>query len=187
MKLKCLFLTIAAFLFLFNGCNKDAFFGEESDLVLKKANVPIPFKGETCMSTDNVERIAVHFGSPDGPIVPGATVAKFASLSGNMTHMGKLDEQSWMEGREGAYIDAVAYSQGMTIVVATYDVRLFAANGDYIDGISNIRIDRSNQTITGINTMSGGSGRFENATGNSTLSGVIPCWYIDGTLEYPRD
>jgi len=187
MKNKVIFLAFASMLLLYAGCSKDAFFDEQSDVVLKSANVPIPFKGETCMVTDSEDRIAVHFGSPEGPIVPGATVVKFTTLNGNLTHVGNLDEQSWMEGREGAYIDAVAYSQGKTIVVATYDVRLIAANGDYIDGISNIRIDRSNQTITGENTITGGSGRFENVAGISTLSGIIPCWDIKGTLEFQRD
>ncbi len=187
MKLKCFFLTVAALLFLFNGCNKDAFFSEEPEVVLKKANVPIPLKGETCMVSGSEDRIAVHFGSPTGPIVPGATVVKYTSLYGNLTHMGKLGEESWMEGREGAYLDAVAFSQGKKIVVATYDARLFAANGDYIDIVSNIRIDRDNGTITGENTITGGSGRFENAAGSGTLNGVLPCWDVDGTLEFPRD
>jgi hypothetical protein len=187
MKLKCLFLTVAALLFLFNGCNKDAFFGEEPDVVLKKANVPIPLKGEVCMTLNNEERIDVHFGSPDGPVVPGATLAKIAWLSGNMTHMGKLGEESWMECREGAYLDAVAFNQGKKIVVATYDARLFAANGNYIDLVSNIRIDRDAQTLTADYLITGGSGNFENAAGSGLLSGTVHCWDVEGTLEYPRD
>lgn len=185
MKTKCLFLVVFTVLFLFNGCNNDAFFGEEPDFILKKANVPILVKGETCMVSDSEDRIAVHFGSPDGPIVPGATVVKYTFLYGNLTHIGKLGIESWMEGREGAYLDADAFSQGKKIVLATYDIRLFAANGDYTDLISNIRIDRDNQTITGEFTITGGSGRFENVAGTGTLSGVIPCWDIDGTLEFP--
>lgn len=180
-KLAC-FIAIVSLAMLF-GCSKDILTDE--NLELKKAKVPIPLKGETCMVPDSEERILVHFGSPDGPIVPDATVVKYTTLYGNMTHLGKIGEESWMEGREGAYIDAVAYAEGQTIVVATYDARIFAANGDYIDIVSNIRIDRSNQSITGENTITGGSGRFENVTGTSTLSGVIPCWDVEGTIEYP--
>ena len=186
MKLKCLILTIAAFLLVFNGCNKDAFFDEEPDVVLKKANVPIPFKGDLCMTPDNEVRIAVHFGSPTGPIVPGTTMAKIAWLSGNATHVGKLSEQSFMTCREGAYLDAVAFSQGKKILYATYDARIFAANGDYVDMVSAIRIDGSAQTLTADYTITGGSGRFENAAGSGLLSGELHCWHVEGTLEYPR-
>lgn len=187
MKLKCLFLTVATLLILINGCNKDAFFGEEQDLVLKKANIPIPMKGEICMIDNDVDRIPVHFGSPDGPIVPSANLVRTTFLYGNLTHMGKLDEQTLMIGREGAYIDANAYAEGKTIVVATYDARLFAANGDYVDLISNIRINRDTQSITGDWKITGGSGRFENTTGIGKLNGILPCWDVEGTLEFPRD
>ena len=180
MKLKCLFFTVATLLFLFNGCNKDAFFGEEPELYLKKANVPIPFKGDICMTPDNEVRIPVHWGSPDGPIVPNVTLAKIAWLFGNATHLGKLDEQSFMTCHEGAYTDG-------SFLYATYDVMLFAANGDYIEGISNIKIKSSAQTLTADYIFTGGSGRFENAVGSGLLSGELHCWNVEGTLEYPRD
>lgn len=187
MKLKFLFLIIAALLFLFNGCNKDAFFDEETSVELKKAKVPIPLKGEVCMIDNPDDRIPVHFWNPEGDVVPGATVVGIAFLYGNLTHMGKLDEQSYMTGREGAYLDYDAYLQGKTIVVATYDSWLFAANGDYIQIVSNIKIDRGAQTITGNYTITGGSGKFVNAAGKGSFSGVLPCWNAEGTLEYPRD
>ena len=180
MKLKCLILTIAAFLLVFNGCNKDAFFDEGSDVVLKKANVPIPFKGDLCMTPDNEVRIPVHWGSPDGPIIPNVTLAKIAWLYGNATHMGKLSEESFMTCHEGAYTDG-------SFLYATYDVWLFAANGDHIEGISNIKINSGAQTLTADYTFTGGSGKFENVTGIGLLSGELHCWDVEGTLEYPRD
>lgn len=183
--MKKLTYVVALFFVMLFGCSKEIM--NDEILELKKANVPIPIKGEVCMIDNEEDRIAVHFGSPDGPIVPGATLVRNAILYGTLSHLGKLDEQSNMTGREGAYLDADAYSEGMIIVVATYDARLFAANGDYIDLISNIRIDRATQTITGENTIIGGSGRFENAFGTSTLIGVLPCWDVDGTIEYPDE
>ena len=180
------YLFVIAML-LFAGCEKDEMFNENMNIPeLKKAKVPIPLKGEICMIDNEVDRIPVHFGSPDGPVVSGATVVRNAFLYGNLTHMGKLDEQSSMTGREGAYLDAAAYSEGKIIVVATYDGRLFAANGDYIDLVSNIRIDRGAQTISADYTITGGSGRFENAAGNGFLSGLLPCWDSEGTIVYSR-
>lgn len=122
------FIAIFSLAMLF-GCTNDILTDE--NLELKKANVPIPVKGEVCMIDNDTDRIPVHFGSPDGPIVSGATVVRIAALYGNMSGMGKLDVQSWMEGHEGAYLDAVAYSEVNIIVVATYDARLIAANGDF--------------------------------------------------------
>jgi len=180
-KLAC-FVAIVSLAMLF-GCSKDILTDETPEL--KSAKVPIPIKGETCMIDNEEDRIPVHFWSPDGDIVPGATVVGTTFLYGNLTHLGKLDEKTYMTGREGAYLDYDAYTQGMTIVVATYDVRLIAANGDYIDIVSNIRIDRGDQSITGDYTITGGSGRFENAMGTGTFSGLIPCWDVEGTIEYP--
>lgn len=175
-------------LFILAGCSKDTFIGNEPAVNLKKAKVPIPSKGEMCM-TDNDEegRLAVHMGSPDGDVIPGVDIAKAAWLYGNMTHTGKLQEQSAMTGREGAYLDLEAYSEGKLVVVATYDARIYSANGDYFDVVSNIRIDVTdpdNKIITGDTNITGGSGRFENVTGIGVLSGIIPCWDIDGTIVY---
>lgn len=181
---KLAFIMTVALVMLF-GCSKDILTDET--LELKSANVPIPMKGEVCMIDNEDDRIPVHFWSPDGDIVPDATVVRTTFLYGTLTHMGKLDEQTYMTGREGAYLDYDAFLQGKTIIVATYDARLFAANGDYVDLISNIRMDTDNQTLTGDWEIIGGSGRFKNAAGNGLLSGELYCWDIEGTLEFPRD
>jgi hypothetical protein len=186
MKTKCLFLTVITFLFLFTGCNKDAFFDKETELTLKSANVPIPLKGEICM-VSNDDRLDVHYGNPDGPVIAAIDLSRTAWLTGNMNHTGKLNEQSFMIGREGAYLDATAYSQGKIIIVATYDAWIVTANRDYLDIVSEIEIDAtdpSHRIITGEYTIAGGSGKWENAAGSGILSGIIPCWNVEGTLEY---
>ena len=194
MKLKCLFLTVAALFFLFNGCNKDTFFDDESNLEffddesnpeLKKANVPIPLKGEVCMIENEIDRMPVY--GPNGQPLPNVALAKTALLYGNLTHLGKLDERSSMIGQDGAHLDLQAFSQGKIVIIAVYDVRLFAANGDYIDGFSNIRIDKSAQNFSADFTITSGSGNFENVTGSGLLSGEIHRWDVEGTLEFPRD
>ena len=188
MKLKFLFLTVAALLFLFNGCNKDTFFEEESNIELKKANVPIPFKGEVCMEY-NYDVPLMHVdGTPYGPI-PDLYLSGEAWLSGNVTHMGKLTDESWMKGIN-ASLDMEALSKGRVIIVAVYDAIMYAAKGDYIELLSNIRIDATdpeNRTITGEYNVIGGTGRFENAVGSGIFSGDLPCWSSEGTIEYPRE
>jgi len=188
MKLKCLFLTVATLMFIFNGCNKDAFFDESSDVVLKKANVPVPFKGEICKTNnDDVPLMPVE-GTPFGQI-PALYVTGESWLSGNLTHMGKLSEESYMVAISAA-LDKSALSQGKLIIAAIYEAHAFAANGDEVISLSKISIDatdRNNWILSGEYTVTGGSGRFENAAGSGVLSGTAACWDMLGTAEFPRD
>ena len=188
MKLKCLILTIAAFLFLFNGCNKDAFFDEGSNVELKKANVPIPSKGEICMIYNHDVPLRHVEGTPFGKI-PDLYVSGEAWLSGHMTHMGKLSEESWMRSIS-AQLDKAALAQGRVIIAAVFEAFSFGASGDYTVVLSNVRLDVTDPnhwTITGDWKITGGSGKYENTIGSGVLSGDLPCWYMDGTLDYPRD
>ena len=76
------------------------------------------------------------------------------------------------------------------VTVLVYDIRLFAANGDYCDGIVNVTIDRTDPSYKVIIAVDleilNGTGRFEGVTGNCKASGVLPCFYAEGTLEYSR-
>jgi len=186
MKKFIAFFAVSILLFVGSGCNKDPFFTEEPELTLKSANVPIPLKGEICM-VSNDDRLDVHYGNPDGPVIAAIDLSRTAWLTGNMNHTGKLNEQSFMTGREGAYLDATAFSQGKIIIVATYDARIVAANGDYLDIVSEIEIDAtdsSHRIISGEYIVTGGIGKYKNVTGKGTLNGVLPCWDVEGTLKY---
>jgi len=186
MKLKCLFLTVLTFLFLMVGCNKDAFIDEGSNAPLKSAKVPVPLKGEICMTSNDDDQWHVD-GTPYGP-VPDLYLSRTALLSGNLSHMGKLTEQSSMTGLF-AYLDMDALTKGRVVIVSDYEAVIYGANGDYSELISHIRIDvtdQAHQIITGDYTSTGGSGKFENAICTGVLSGVLPCWNIDGTIEYPK-
>ena len=186
MKLKCLFLTVATLLFLFNGCNKDAFFGEEPDVTLKSANVPIPMKGEMCMTYNYDVPLRHVEGTPYGPI-PNLYVSGEAWLSGHMTHMGKLGEESWMRSIS-AQLDMDALSKGRVVIAAVFEATTYGASGDYSQLLTHVRLDVTNPeqvTITGDWETTGGSGRYENNKGSGVLSGDIPCWYVDGTVVGP--
>lgn len=187
MKIKCLFLTVAALLFLFNGCNKDAFFGEDPEVTLKAAKVPIPSKGKLCMEYNyDVPLMAVD-GTPYGPI-PQIFISGEAWLSGHVTGMGKLRAESWMKGIS-AYLDMDAWSQHKVVIVAVYESIMYGANGDYIDLVSHIRIDVTDpetRLITGDWVITGGSGKFEDAIGSGILDGILPCWNTEGTIEFPN-
>ena len=110
----------------------------------------------------------------------------FATLSGHATHMGIFKAPTSMTGIS-ASLDMAALAQGRVVLVALYTARLTGANGDFIDLVSPIRIDvtdQSHRVITGTFTITGGSGRFENASGGGVLEGVLPCWNCDGQIQY---
>lgn len=88
-----------------------------------------------------------------------------------------------------ASLDLIAYAQGKTIFYAQYTGRITGANGDYLDFISWSEIDatdNSHSTIIGTFKLTGGSGKFANASGNGVLYGVLPCWNLVGELECPK-
>jgi len=182
-KLAC-FIAIVSLAMLF-GCSKDILTDENPEL--KKANVPIPFKGEVC-KTNNDDVPLMHVdGTPYGPI-PDLYVTGESWLSGNFTHMGKLSEESYMEAISAELDLSALMQEGKIIIVAVYEAHAFAANGDKIDCLSNIKMDvtdRDNWILSGDYTVTGGSGRFENASGSGILSGSSKCWDMEGTLEYP--
>jgi hypothetical protein len=162
----------------------------EENLILTKAKVPVPLKGIVCMS-DNTLRMPVANTPVIDPgtgkvLVPALDLAAFAVLSGHSTHMGILKAGSSMTG-VSAELDLSALARHRIVITGEYKGRLTGANGDYIDLVSSIIIDAtdpSNRTITGTFTLTGGSGNFENVSGGGVLNGIIPCWNIEGQLEY---
>ena len=186
--MKTLIYFFAVAMLLFAGCAKDEMFDDNINTPeLKKAKVPIPVKGEVCMIPNpEGERMPVTRG-PNGTIIPGMTLDKTANFYGIQSHMGKLGEQSLMTG-VSAYLD-LAELPTRRVIVTVYEVMTFAANGDYTTGISESRIDVTdidNKIITGTYTITGGSGRFENVSGGGEISGVLPCWNVEGTIKYEK-
>jgi hypothetical protein len=178
------FLLFTSLVILFS-CSKDVV--NDEGVNLKLANVPVPMKGEVCMANNfDIPKMPVE-GTPVGPI-PALEMSGSAWLSGQMTHMGELQDQSSMTG-VNAYLDMVSLSMGKVVLVAVYTAILIGDNGDYFTLLAHIRIDVTDQTnkiISGDWTITGGSGKFENAEGGGILNGILPCWYIDGMISYSR-
>ena len=165
----------------------------------KRAAVPIPLKGIICIQ-EGIQNMPVA-GTPvinsEGVIlVPELFLLSTATLNGHATHMGNfIVEQTSMTGVSGHLDIGALLSQGKIVFIADYYGSITAANGDHFDFVSSIVIDATNADasdqarggiITGTFTVTGGTGRFENATGGGVLNGILPCWYIDGTLEFSR-
>jgi hypothetical protein len=125
---------------------------------------------------------------PNGPVIPNVTMVKTAKITGHNTHSGKVGEQSLMTGIS-AYMDMAELSKGKRVLVSVYEVKSYGANGDYTLMISNSRIDvtdKENMIITGDYTYTGGSGKWENISGGGVISGVLPCWKSEGTIQFEK-
>ena len=87
-----------------------------------------------------------------------------------------------------AYLDMDAYAEGRIVLTADYVGRIYAANGDYFDFFSPIVIEVIDDVkhITGTVSITSGTGKFENVTGDSYLSGIVPCWDVVGEWVFPR-
>jgi hypothetical protein len=182
MKKLLLFLLASVLTF---GCSRDSV--DDENVTLKRANVPIPCKGVVCMTEkEGIERMPVFLPGTEIP-VEGVTMSREAWLSGHLTLMGNFQEQSSMTGLV-AYLDLEAYAEGRIVLHAEYVARIFASNGDYVDLFSPITIEKidDDRFITGTVLITGGSGRFENVSGQSVLNGIIPCWDIEGEWIFTR-
>jgi hypothetical protein len=177
---------------IFSGFARDS--QTDENLLPKRAVVPIPLKGTMCI-IESVQNLPVN-GTPvinpltGQTVVPELFLVSTASLGGHGTHLGNyIVEQSTMTG-VSAHLDMGALSQGKIVLIADYYGTITAANGDHFDFESSIEIDATDRTqegiITGTYSVTGGSGRFENAGGSGVLNGRIPCWNLEGTLEFSR-
>ena len=112
-------------------------------------------------------------------------VAQFVSPtdfvgSGNATHLGSYTE-----------IGSVLFSPTGDPFVLRVDARVIytAANGDRLRAVVTGQLNRMTGVITATVTYVGGTGRFANATGTSSLSGQLhPSGAIsvavDGSIDY---
>ena len=186
-----IYLLIVSLVMLFS-CARDVLTDESVDL--KKAGVAIPMKGELCMTYNNdVPRMPVEgtplLNSSGEVIIPLLYLSGAAWLTGHATHMGEfIPEQTHMTGIH-AELDMTALSEGRIVLAAEYEAILTGDNGDHINLTSHIRIDAtdpSTRPIIGDWYITGGSGNFENVTGNGVLNGMLPCWDFDGTIAYSK-
>lgn len=187
--LVCLIFVSLVMLF---GFSKDVL--NDGDTDLKKTKVPVPMKIEMCVVPGTVfdfpvANTPVIDPSTGKEIIPALYAASESLLSGHATHFGELRPQSSLS-IISAYLDLGALTGKKVISVLNYEIRLIAANGDYCTGIVEVIIDRTDPShrviIDGDLVLTGGVGRFEGVTGSCVVTGVLPCMYAVGTLQYPR-
>ena len=130
------------------------------------------------------------------PGVPFGIANSGYFLHGNATHFGLINSETSM-GLDGS----CNLSASTFILSTTTAGQIVAADGDKITYTGNDEIDLNNiifhagttAAITGLWTITGGTGRFDGATGSFTISGIVnvataggPTFSItgEGTITY---
>lgn len=161
---KIIFLLIGIFIFAF-GCNNEILdtdpATETVDLKYSKTKM-VPIKGEVIISVDEYDDQGLGING---------------KMTGYLSHMGKLnqEESTWVT----LYHDFSQYP----IVIQVNDIVFCAANGDLLYGTYTgyMNVDAPS-VIDGICILENGTGRFENATGQSNVTGYA--WFDDfGRVE----
>jgi len=152
---RIIFLLIGIFIFAF-GCNDDILPADAAleNGTLKKAEVKmVPIKGEVFVTVDEYD--ARGFGLK-------------GKMSGYFTHMGQLDEtkSTW----KNIIHD---FSQYPPIITIIQDAVFCAANGDLVYATYTGHTDVTTAEANGFLVFEGGTGRFENASGQVTAYGYV--------------
>lgn len=163
MKLKGLFLIVMTSLFVFAGCNKDEFTDNGTDMNLKSADLKmIPIKGD------------VSFGLviTESDFENGIPVPKQGPISGTVSHLGNLKEGSlWLTDSYELYATETQFCIDYGI-----NGKLVAANGDELvfTAVGTIFVVGNEDGLNwvGTFTFTGGTGRFKNASGEASSTGV---------------
>ncbi|MEO6254370.1 MAG: hypothetical protein ABIO79_13740 [Ferruginibacter sp.] len=130
------------------------------------------------------------------PGVPFAITNSGYFLHGNATHLGLINGETSM-GLDGS----CNLNPATFILSTTTTGRIVSANGDMITYTGSDAIDLNNvifhggttAAITGVWTITGGTGRFAGATGSFSINGIVdlttaggPTFSItgDGTITY---
>jgi len=195
-------ITIIAFtIMLLTACKKDinempSNSMAQADLSSKtnvgKDKVTVPMKVDLYSSANS----ASPFLACTLPGVPFSIANSGYFLHGSATHLGVVNSETSIG------IDGSCNLSGSTFILSTTTSgQMVAANGDKITYTGNDEIDLNNiifhggttAAITGLWTITGGTGRFEGASGSFQITGIVdvtatggPAFSItgEGTITY---
>jgi hypothetical protein len=150
---KLIFLLIGIFIFAFSCSNEILDTDSTLETVdLKYSNSKmVPIKGEVLVSIDEYDDQGLGI---------------YGKMSGYFSHLGKFKEANsvW----ETVSHDLSQFPQAITF---TQDAVFCAANGDLLHGLYTGTVDLTTLEVKGSFVIDGGTGRFENATGQTTADG----------------
>jgi len=156
---KLIFLLVGIFIFAF-GCNNEILEADSTleTVDLKYSNTKmVPLKGEVFVSVDEYDAQGLGI---------------LGNMSGYFSHLGKFKEANsiWFNISHDM-------SDFPNTISFTQDAVFCAANGDLLHGEYKATMNLSNAEVNGVFVIDGGTGRFENATGQTTANGYA--WFDD--------
>jgi hypothetical protein len=164
MKAKTFFLIVCAIALILAGCQKDdVFLSETADNAVSKSAVvkEVPIKMV-------VGYVVVTDFWPDFP-VPGNQFPAMGLCYGAMSHLGKLQAEKSIWYTIGVAPDPV----NPGILLWSQEGDWCAANGDLLHWTIVTNVEMGSDKVSGTAIFSGGTGRFENATGHLDLNGHV--------------
>ncbi len=175
---------------LFVACNKESgsLTLHEEEAVSKsgqKSQVTRVFKGEFQASIDPDPSNSPIVCAGD---IPGFAIPVRFLLNGNATHVGELIEQQ--SGFQHASCNLSVSTMQLTTtiggqLVASNGDRIFYTGHDVIDVSGLLTGQGTTGTIQGVWTITGGTGRFEEASGSFTINGHVD--FVTTTLSFKAE
>jgi hypothetical protein len=175
--------TLISFFFIMMmmlvACTKDQFVQEEN-LELKKAKVPVPMKADFCASPAPDATPMAISGTPI--VLPNKML-----VSGNATHMGKVDTE-----KSYTLVESLKLSEDQLFLEQTGTGVMTAANGDSYPITWWLKTSLANWTYIGEVKMFDGTGKFKGMTGTVQMVGAVDmvagtnCWKADGFMEFAK-
>jgi hypothetical protein len=150
--MKTLVCLFAIAMLLFAGCAKDEMVPDEADMNLKSAKMKmVPIKAD-------FYSVSEVLGEYDLP--------KEGYLVGNFSHLGKIipGKSTW----NATTLDLTAETY-----TAFIEGQLAASNGDLLFYSFTGTLDLIKNEFTAVVVYNGGTGRFENCTGEAALTGYL--------------
>jgi hypothetical protein len=170
----------------FGACKKDSK-EMHTDSEKDQASITIAAKAKVSRPISVDFYSTVNPGSPllncTMPGVPFAIANSGYFLHGHATHLGLINSETSMG------LDGSCNLNASTFILSTTTAgQIVAANGDIITYTGNDAIDLNNiilhagttAAITGLWTITGGTGRFTDATGSFSINGIVDVAAIGG-------
>ena len=152
LTMKTLIYFFGFAMLLFAGCAKDEMFTDDSASNLKSAPMKmVPIKADFYSVTNNL--------GDDGLPIDGYLV-------GNFSHLGKIipEKSTWT---------AETLNLTQEVYVTYVEGQLAAANSDLLFYSFTGTLDFAKNELTALVEYNGGTGRFENCTGEAVLTGYL--------------
>ena len=186
--MKTLISFFVVVMLLFAGCAKDEmFFNHQNESELKKANVPIPMKADMCAVQDMTSELMLKPIPGIDPTDPGSYVTRRMIISGNGTHIGKVN-------MDKSYYDIDVFDllieNGIPYFYQTGTGNIVAANGDSFQYNWWAKASLPDLNYIGGIELQSGTGKFKGCSGTLGMYGKIDestlqnCWTVDGLMQF---